>query len=155
MGYNYGAHQFDRVKRTWQLAVLASTVIATTGFVVMMFFPGYAIRLFSSGDDRLLQVGSRGMRLAAIMVPLVGFQVVSASYFQAVGKPKTAALLMLSRQVLLLIPAVLILPRFFGLDGVWLAFPASDFVASVAAGIYITAELRSLDELQGRRDPIR
>lgn len=150
VGYNYGARAFQRVKRTWQLAVFASTLIALAGFVVMMCFPDYAIRLFGSGEERLLQLGARGMRLAAIMVPLVGFQVVSATYFQAVGKPKTAALLMLSRQVLFLIPAVLILPRFFGLDGVWLAFPAADFAASVAAGVCIAAELRSLDELQSQ-----
>ena len=78
------------------------------------------------------------------MMPIVGFQIVSASYFQAVGKPRQAMLLSLSRQVLLLIPAVLVLPRFFGLDGVWLALPVSDFCSSLLTGIWLCLELRHL-----------
>ena len=66
------------------------------------------------------------MRICTLMMPIVGFQIVSASYFQAVGKPKEAMLLMLSRQLLILVPAVLILPHFFGLDGVWAAMPTAD-----------------------------
>ena len=77
-------------------------------------------------------------------MPLVGFQIVSASYFQAVGRPKEAMLLMLSRQLLLLIPAALILPLFFGLDGIWAALPASDCGASVLTGICLLVELRGL-----------
>jgi Na+-driven multidrug efflux pump len=79
-----------------------------------------------------------------MMLPLVGFQIVSASYFRAIGKPKEAMLLLLSRQVLLLIPAALILPLFWGLDGVWAALPASDFGASLLTAIYLLVELREL-----------
>lgn len=146
VGYNYGAGKFGRVKRTWQLAVLAATMIALAGFTVMMFFPAQVIRVFNRDNEELLKVGCRAMRLAVMMLPLIGFQIVSASYFQAVGKPKQAMLLMLSRQVLLLIPAVLILPRFLGLDGVWLALPISDFLASLTTGTCIFFELRHLDE---------
>ncbi len=145
VGYNYGARQFGRVKRTWQLAVLAATAIAVAGFLVMMFFPAQVIGLFAPGDEELLAVGCRAMRLAVIVLPVVGFQIVSASYFQAVGKPKQATLLMLSRQVLLLIPAVLILPGFLGLDGVWLALPLSDLLASLITGTCILFELRHLN----------
>jgi Na+-driven multidrug efflux pump len=146
VGYNYGARKFGRVKQTWQLAVFAATMIALAGFTVMMFFPASVIRVFNRDNEELLKVGCRAMRLAVMMLPLIGFQVVSASYFQAVGKPKQAMLLMLSRQVLLLIPALLILPRFFGLDGVWLALPLSDFLASLTTGTCILFELRHLDE---------
>jgi Na+-driven multidrug efflux pump len=86
------------------------------------------------------------MRISMSMLPLIGFQVVSASYFQAVGKPKEALLLMLSRQVLLLIPAVLILPRFFGLNGVWLALPTADLGSSAFTGVCLFAELRRLQQ---------
>ena len=82
------------------------------------------------------------------MLPVIGFQMVSASYFQAVGKPKEALLLLLSRQVLILIPAVVILPRFFGLNGVWASLPAADLAASVLTGVCLVLELRHL----GRRD---
>jgi Na+-driven multidrug efflux pump len=90
--------------------------------------------------------------MAGIMLPMVGFQIVSAGYFQAVGKSKQAMLLMVSRQILALIPAVLLLPRFFGLDGVWLALPASDFVASLITGVCISFELRRLNGAQGAGD---
>ena len=79
------------------------------------------------------------------MMPVVGFQIVSASYFQAVGKPREALLLMLSRQVLMLIPAMLILPHFFGLDGVWAALPTADGCSSIASGLWLWFELRRLD----------
>ena len=84
------------------------------------------------------------MRLSMLMLPIVGFQIVSASYFQAVGKPKISMLLSLSRQVLLLIPAVLILPRFFGLDGVWAALPTADACSSILTGLCLFLELRHL-----------
>ncbi len=85
------------------------------------------------------------MRLCFLLSPLVGFQVVSASYFQATGKPREATLLMLSRQVFLLIPLVWILPKFFQLDGVWMALPISDGVSSLITGACLLFELRRLD----------
>jgi Na+-driven multidrug efflux pump len=152
IGYNYGAERFDRVKKTLELAILAATGIALLGFGVMMLFPAQVIQLFNSEDQSLLALGTHAIRISTIMLPVVGFQIVSASYFQAIGKPKTAMLLMLSRQVLLLIPAALILPLFFGLDGVWAALPASDFGASLLTGICLLVELRELkaNHLQGQ-----
>lgn len=144
IGYNYGARRFDRVKKTLELAVLAATGLAVVGFGVMMLFPCQVIRLFNRQDQSLLALGTHAIRISTLMLPLVGFQIVSASYFQAVGKPKKAMLLMLSRQVLLLIPAALILPLFFGLDGVWAALPTSDFGASLLTGICLLVELREL-----------
>jgi Na+-driven multidrug efflux pump len=144
IGYNYGAKRFDRVKQALELAILAATAIALVGFGVMMLFPGQVIRLFNRHDPSLLAVGIPAIRIATLMLPLIGFQVVSASYFRAIGKSKEAMLLLLSRQVLLLIPAVLILPRFFGLNGVWAAMPASDLGASLLTGIYLLVELRQL-----------
>jgi putative MATE family efflux protein len=144
IGYNYGAERFDRVKKTLELAILAATGIALVGFGVMMLFPAQVIRLFNDEDQALLTLGTHAIRISTIMLPIVGFQIVSASYFQAVGKPRTAMLLMLSRQMLLLIPAALILPLFFGLDGVWAALPTSDFGASLLTGICLLVELRRL-----------
>ena len=84
------------------------------------------------------------MRLSTAMLPLVGFQIVCAGYFQAVGKPAQAMFLTLSRQVLLLIPAVLILPHFFGLDGVWMSLPVADLGSSVLTGACLLLEFRHL-----------
>ncbi len=145
VGYNYGAGKFDRVKKTLQTAVLAASTLTVAGFAVMMLFPAQVIQLFNR-DDALLAMGCRAMRLTVIMLPLIGFQVISASYFQAVGRPMWAMFLMLSRQVLLLIPAILIMPRFLGLDGIWLAIPTADFFSSLLTGICFFLELRHLDE---------
>ena len=152
IGYNYGAERFDRVKKTLELAILTATGIAVVGFGVMMLFPAEVIRLFNCKDQSLLALGTHAIRISTIMLPVIGFQIVSASYFQAIGKPKTAMLLMLSRQVLLLIPAALILPLFFGLNGVWIALPTSDFGASLLTGICLLVELRELkaNHLQGQ-----
>ncbi len=144
IGYNYGARRFDRVKKALEMAVLAGTGLAVVGFAVMTLCPAQVIRLFNREDEALLALGTHAIRIATMMMPLVGFQIVSASYFQAVGRPKEAMLLMLSRQLLLLIPAALILPLFFGLDGVWAALPTSDFGASVLTGICLLVELREL-----------
>jgi len=144
IGFNYGAQRFDRVKKTLQTAVLAASGISLLGYAVAMLFPGLVIALFTEHDPALNHLGRHAIRLSMMMLPIVGFQIVSASYFQAVGKPKHAMLLSLSRQVLLLIPAVLILPRFFGLDGVWLALPVSDCCSSLLTGIWLCLELRHL-----------
>jgi len=144
IGYNYGAENFDRVKKTLQTAILAATTITAAGFFVAMIFPSQVVWLFNRDDPTLMHMGTHALRICLVMFPIVGFQIVSASYFQAVGKPKHALLLSLSRQLLLLIPAVFILPCFFGLDGLWAAFPTADLGSSVLTGIWLLWELRHL-----------
>lgn len=144
IGYNYGAERYDRVKRALQLAVCAATLVVLAGFSVAMLFPAWIIRRFSPDNEAMLELGVHAMRISVAMLPLVGFQVISASYFQAIGKPTRAMVLMLSRQVLLLIPAVIVLPRFFGLDGVWAALPAADLFSSLVTGVCLFTELRHL-----------
>ena len=144
IGYNYGAKKYDRVKKTLQTAILFATSVCVAGFVVVMIFPAQVIGLFNRDDATLMQLGTRAIRICLIMFPIIGFQIVSSSYFQAVGKPKQALFLGLSRQVLLLIPAILILPHFFGLDGIWAAIPTADFCSSVLTGTWLGFELRHL-----------
>jgi putative MATE family efflux protein len=144
IGYNYGARQFDRVKRTLETAILAATAVTTCGFVVSMLFPTQLVHLFAEDAHDLIPLGPHAMRICTIMLPIVGFQVVSTSYFQAVGKSRQAMILMLSRQVILLIPAVMILPYFFGLDGVWASLPTADFCSFAWTGICLIVELRHL-----------
>ncbi len=144
IGYNYGASQFERVKKTLLAAILMATGIAVMGFLVVMLFPSQVVHLFNREDQALLDLGTHAIRISLMALPVIGFQIVSASYFQAVGKPKHAMLLSLSRQVLLLIPAVLILPRFFGLNGVWAAMPTADLGSSILGALWLAFELRSL-----------
>jgi putative MATE family efflux protein len=144
IGYNYGAGSFDRVRRTLLTAVLAASCITVAGFVVAHLIPVQVVRLFSRGDPELVALGSHALRICTVLLPLAGFQIVSAGYFQAVGKPKQALVMALSRQFLLLIPAVVILPMFFGLDGVWAAMPTADVGSSLLTGTCLFWELRHL-----------
>lgn len=145
IGYNYGAKQYDRVKHTLKLAVGAATVISLVGFITVQVFPQGIIRIFNN-DPELIRIGSSGIRVYLAMMPIIGFQIVSANYFQAIGKAKISMFLSLLRQVTLLIPLLLILPPIFGLTGVWLSAPTADFISSIITGIYVWRDMRKLDE---------
>ncbi|HYE11315.1 MAG TPA: MATE family efflux transporter, partial [Patescibacteria group bacterium] len=145
IGYNYGALKFDRVKKTLKLAVIAATSIAFIGFAATRVFPVQLVAMFNREDAELLKFGERALKIFLIFLPIIGFQIVSANYFQAVGKPKHASFLSLSRQVLILIPAMLILPRIYGLDGVLMAGPLSDLLSSIITGIFLFIEMKHLD----------
>jgi putative MATE family efflux protein len=144
IGYNYGAKNYKRVNEALKLAVVAASLIATTGFILIEIFPKEIISIFSKGSGELLNVGSRGLRIYLIMLPLIGFQIVCSNYFQAVGKAKVSIFLSLSRQVIILLPLIIILPRFFKLDGVWIAGPISDFLSSLLTGSILFLEMRIL-----------
>nr|WP_312578638.1 MATE family efflux transporter [Sedimentibacter sp.] len=146
IGYNYGAKKFDRVKETYKLAVISATVIIVAGWIVTRMFPGQLVSMFNSKDEELISFGIFAIKRFMMFFPIVGFQIVSSNYFQAVGKPKHAALLGLSRQVLILIPALLILPKFLGLEGVVSAGPLADVVSAVVTGTFIFFEMKKLDE---------
>lgn len=149
VGFNYGAKRFDRVKQALLTGILYASTLTVLGFVVAMFLPGPVMNLFINAKtvnrSELIALGVHAMQVCFLLSPLVGFQVVSASYFQATGKPREATLLMLSRQVFLLIPLVWILPLFFQLNGVWMALPISDGVSSLITGACLLFELRHLD----------
>lgn len=145
VGYNYGAREYGRVKQALKLAITAGVSVATTGFILTQFLTEPLVRIFNS-DPELIAVATKGMRIFLSMLPLVGFQIISANYFQAVGKAPKAIFLSLLRQVLVLIPLLIILPKIFGLTGVWYAGPTADFVASLLTAIFLFKELRHLDE---------
>jgi Na+-driven multidrug efflux pump len=134
-----------RVKKALKLAILAASSICLFGFVLTQFLTVYMIRIFNS-DPELIQIATQGMRIFLCMMPFIGFQIVSANYFQSVGKAPKAMFLSLSRQVIFLIPLLLILPQFFGLKGVWLAGPIADFTASVLTAIFLFNEMRHLND---------
>lgn len=145
IGFNYGAKEYKRVKEALKLAALAATGIAVFGFALIEFFPVAMISIFNT-DPELIEVTRFGMRIFLSMMPFIGFQVVSANYFQAVGKAPKAMFLSLLRQVIVLIPMLIILPKFFGLTGVWMAGPIADFTASVVTALFLFNEMRHLDD---------
>lgn len=145
IGFNYGAKAFDRVKKTLTLAIIAGSTLSIFGFILTQFWTQGLIGLFNS-DPTLMAVTTKGMRIYLMMLPVIGFQIISSNYFQAVGKAPKAMFLSLLRQVIVLIPLLIILPRFIGLTGVWVAGPIADFTASVVTAIFLFNELRHLED---------
>ncbi len=143
-GYNFGARKLDRVTHVFRLAVAGATGIATFGFLLGEVFPRVVARAFTS-DEELIRQSVLGMRITFAVFPIVGLQVVTTNFFQAIGRAKISILLSLSRQALLLIPCLIVLPLFFGIEGVWLSGPVSDLVASVLALVILKTQFhRSL-----------
>lgn len=149
IGFNYGAGNFTRVKEALRLAVLAATVVVCIGFVAIEVWPAQLIALFNARDKELIDFGAYALRVFLIALPVIGFQVVGSSYFQAVGKPRQAMILTLSRQVLILIPLLLVLPRFYGLDGILYAGPISDVGATILTALWLGMEFRGQGSKNG------
>ena len=145
IGYNYGAKKYKRVKEAYKLAVIFATAIVIIGWIVTRLFPEQLVFLFNRKDKELIKFSVFAIKRFLMFLPIIGFQIISSNYFQAVGKPKHSALLGLSRQVLILIPALLILPKFFGLNGVISAGPLADVISSVITGTFIMIEMKQLD----------
>ena len=140
IGYNYGAGKIGRLRRTYWLAVAVSTVIVSTGQTIGLLFPDYIGRAFS-GDAELIRETARCLHISLMAFTVVGFQVVSTTLFQSIGKAKASIFLSLTRQVLFLIPLLLVLPPRMGLDGVWTAFPLSDLVATLVTAVMVSWQL--------------
>ena len=134
VGYNFGAQKHDRVKATLRLSIIAGVCITSTGFIICELFPHAVSAIFTS-DEQLIDMASRGVRIGIAMFPLVGAQIVIGNFFQSIGKAKISIFLSLTRQLLYLLPGLIILPRYMGLDGIWTCMPVSDFFAFVTAVI--------------------
>ncbi|MGL5245328.1 MAG: MATE family efflux transporter, partial [Sarcina sp.] len=130
IGFNYGAKKYDRAKLTFKYATIVACSILTLGFILIRTFPEQAIGIFNK-DSSLLNISVQGLKIFLCMMPLIGIQIVGSNYFQSIGKAKLAMFLSLLRQVILLIPLILILPKFYGLTGIWLAGATSDFLSTV------------------------
>jgi len=143
VGFNFGARQFDRVIRSIHMANIFATCVASAAFIVLMAYPELLMRCFTSDAD-LVASGKNALRSALFFLPLTGYQIIGGGVFQALGKAIPALLLTLSRQVLILIPMVIILPRFFGLNGVWYAFPVSDAASFLITYVLIRIVLNRL-----------
>lgn len=147
LGYNYGAKNYKRVRETLKYSVVGGVIIAVIGFAIIELFPEKIIMFFNK-DEKLVEIGSQGLQIFLCMLPLVAPGALCANFFQSLGKAKTAMFLSLLRQVVLLIPLYIILPRFWGLKGVWMAAPIADFTSFVVIMIFTTRELSRLRHLE-------
>ena len=141
-GYNYGARQNDRLMRVLKLSIMAATGIMTLGWLIAMFLPYSCARLFTT-DGTLISMAADGIRINMLLFPLIGFQMVITNFFQCIGKVKISIFLSLSRQLLFLLPMLLILPMIWGLNGVWAALPASDLISALVA-FAMTRKIREI-----------
>lgn len=148
IGYNYGARNMSRVKKTLLYGVIINTCIATFGWIIVELFPVQIISMFNSTDKSLIEIGSTGIAVFLCMLFIVGSQTACVNYFQSVGKAKNSMFLSLLRQVVLLIPLVLILPHFFKLNGIWIAGPISDLCSSFVAYYFISREIKEINKIE-------
>lgn len=143
VGYNYGAGLHKRALETLKLVIILSTVITGTGFVCSALFPQIIVKAFTN-DAELVAISANGLRLTLFAFLVVGSQLSISQFFQSIGVAWKAMLLSLSRQCIFLIPAILLLPPFFGLDGVWLAGPFSDVLAAVTAWLFLAHHVKNV-----------
>lgn len=142
-GYNYGSQQIDRLMQVVKLSIISATCIMTVGWLIAMFIPEQCARLFTT-DPELIKLSARAIRINMICFPVIGFQMVTTNFFQCIGKAKLSIFLSLSRQLLFLLPLIAVLPRYFGVDGVWFSLPTADAIAAVVASILMTSFMRKL-----------
>jgi len=145
IGFNYGARSFVRVKEVLKTTVAGATIIAIVSSILIELFSAEIVSLFNTSSPRLAEITVPGLRIFAISLPVVGFQIVTGNYFQSVGKARIAILLTLLRQIIVLLPLLLILPRWFGLNGIWIANPVSDTVSAMIVFVFLVREWRRLN----------
>lgn len=142
IGFNYGAKQYPRVREAYLLAIKWNLIVSAVGFALLQCFPQQIISLFGDGDKLYLEFAVLFMRIFLFMVLVNGVQLLSSSFFTAIGKALKGALLALTRQVLFLIPLILLLPLRFGIMGVLYAGPVADFMAFVLSVVLVSIEFR-------------
>lgn len=150
IGYNYGAKNYTRVKKTLKLSIISAVSISTTGFIIIELFPQAIINFFNKENVELFTIGSSGIRIYLSMLPIVGFQIVASNYFEAVNMAKKSIVLSLSRQVIILIPLIIILPKFLQLTGIWIAGASSDLIASLLTMYFIFNEMKRLKSMEDK-----
>ncbi len=143
VGYNYGAQKYDRVKQVLKLSIIAGSCVTISGFLLCELFPRTVSVIFTT-DKELIDMASRGIRICVIMFPIVGAQIVIGNFFQSIGKAKISIFISLTRQLLYLLPGLIMLPPHFGLDGIWLSMPISDLLAFATALIILFRYIRKI-----------
>ena len=145
MGYNRGARKFDRIRRTYLIAVTLATVLIFLCWIICQLMPETIISIFGDDNASFSDFAVKCLRIYLFCIFCAGFQIVSTNYFQATGQPLKASVLSMLRQLLLLIPLILILPLFMGLDGILFAAPIADFLSAVIVAVFIIPEMHTLN----------
>ena len=142
IGFNYGCKKYDRVEETLKLATITATIGLTVGWLIVQLYPEPIVSMFNS-DAKLVSISVDGIRKYLSMMPLIGISMIGSNYIQSIGNAKQSMFLSLLRQVILLVPMMLILPRFFGLNGVWFSQPVADVISCIVTYIIVRKEVKS------------
>lgn len=153
-GYNFGANLFHRVDEVLRKTVIRATIVTTFGFIIGELFP-HAVASIFTNDEELISIAANGMRIVFITFPIIGFQMVTANFFQSIGMAGKAIFMSLSRQLLFLIPSLLIFPYFWGINGIWISMPVSDTISSVLAGILLFRQFKTFKQKQLEKSKIQ
>jgi putative MATE family efflux protein len=145
ISFNFGAKKYDRVKTAVKLAIIAATAVVIIGYIITRLFPEQMIGLFNR-DPKLLEFGSMALITWFLALPVVGFQIISSSFFQAIGRSQSAMFLTLTRQVILLIPAVILFPKFWGIKGLLHAAPFADSMSALLTGVWFYFGIKYLEK---------
>ncbi len=140
-GYNYGAQQYSRMMRVVKLSIITAICIMLIGWTLAMFAPYYCARMFTK-DPELIKGSIKAIQIIMMMYPFIGCQMVITNFFQCIGKVKISIFLSLSRQLLFLLPLLILLPNFYGINGVWVSMPTSDLISVIVAISIMTVYLR-------------
>ena len=142
VGFNYGAKKYDRAKKALQISLLASTSIFVIGSIIIKVAPQVLVGMFNN-DQHLMSITINGLKKYTITLPILSIAIIGTNYIQSIGKAKISISLSLLRQCIFLIPLMMILPKFLGLNGVWYAQPVADIVSIVIISIVLAKEVRS------------
>jgi len=140
-GYNYGARLYPRVMEVTKLTMRWGIGISSVGFLLCQFFPSVIAQVFTT-DEELIGIAVKGLRVVFAMFPIVGFQMVATNFFLSIGMPKKSIFLSLTRQMIFLIPFLIVLPTFWGTLGVWISIPFADFTAAMVTWLVLMNQFR-------------
>lgn len=143
IGFNYGAKKYIRVKETLKLSIKISSSIMLFTYLLVMIYPEIFIKIFST-DPKLIETTSSFIRIMFLLIPFIGFQFIAGGFFQSIGKAKPALIISLFRQIIMLIPLLIILPLIFGIMGIWYAYPISDFISLILTYYLFNKEYNKL-----------
>lgn len=140
-GYNFGALLYKRVAEVLKKSIILATCVTTFGFVIVHLFPEAIASMFT-GERELIELSKNGLRIVFLTYPIIGFQMVTTNFFQSIGMVGKAIFLSLSRQLLFLLPCLLIFPNYWGIDGIWYSMPTADLIASIVAAAMLMYQFR-------------
>lgn len=144
MGFNYGAKRYDRVKEALKLAIISSMILAGLLFISIFLNAELFIKMFNKESEELTRIGANGIKIFMSMIVLNAFYTIGANYFQAINQAMKSVVLNLGRQLVLFIPLLIILPKYFGLNGVWLSVPISDFIIAIVTFFMLNESMKKM-----------